>query len=103
MQETEHDPEERVHRRLVGKDTRVRQERRPRAASPIGMDTIDQRHRRPQDEILKLRDDKTLPPAATAHPAEDRSEECAVREMRSDADPTPGGVGGEQGAEEAHD
>src|SRR5439155_12958623 len=49
-----------------------------------------------------LRDDKTLPPAATAHPAEDRSEECAVREMRSDADLAPGRSGGEQRAEETH-
>jgi hypothetical protein len=49
------------------------------------VDPIDQRHRRPQDEILKLRGCMTLPPAASAHSAEDRSEECAVREMRGDA------------------
>ena len=102
MQEAEHDTEEGVHRRLVGEDTRARHERRPRAASPIGMDPIDQGHRRPQDEILKLRGYKTLPPAASAHPAEGRSEECAVREMRGDADPAPGRSGGEQRAEEAH-
>ena len=56
MQEAEHDTEERVHRRLVGEDSRARHEWRPRPASPIGMDPIDQGHRRPQDEILKLRD-----------------------------------------------
>jgi len=103
MQETEHDTKERVHRRLQGEDTRARHERRPRTTSPIGMDPINDGHRRPEEEILNLRDHKTLPPAATAHPAEDRSEECAVREMRSNADPTPGRSGGEQGAEEAHD
>lgn len=58
------------------------------------MDPINDGHRRPEDEILNLRDYKTLPPAATAHPAEDRSEECAVREMRNNADPTPGRSGG---------
>jgi hypothetical protein len=67
------------------------------------MDPIDQRHRRPEDEILNLRDYQTLPPAAAAHSAEDRSEECPVREMHSDADPAPGRSGSEQRAKEAHD
>ena len=99
MQEAEHDTEERVHRRLIGEDTRVRHEWRPRAASPIRVDAIDQRHRRPQDEILKLRGYETLPPATSAHPAESGSEECAVREMYGDADPAPGPSGAEQRAE----
>jgi len=101
MQEAEHDTEERVHRRFVGEDTRARHEWRPRLASPIGMDPIDNGHRRPQDKILKLRGYETLPPASSAHPAEDCSEECAVREMHDDADPAPGPTGGQQRAEEA--
>ena len=101
MQEPEHDTEERVHRRLVGEDSRARHEWRPRPASPIGVDPIGQGHRRPQEEILKLRGYKTLSPATSAHPSERRSEECAVREMRDDADPAPGPTGGEQRAEEA--
>ena len=103
MQEAEYDTEERVHRHLQGEDTRAPHERRPRTTSPIGMDPINDSHRRPENEILNLRDDKTLPPAATAHPTEGRSEECAVRKMHGHADPTPGRSGGEQGAEEAHD
>ena len=102
MQEPEHNTEERVHRRFVGEDARAGHEWRPRSASPIGVDPIGQGHRRPQDEILKLRGYKTLPPATSAHPAERRSEECAVREMRDDADPAPGPTGGQQRAEEAH-
>ena len=102
MQEAEHDTEEGVHRHLVGEDTRIRHEWRPRPASPIGMDPVGQRHRRPQDEILKLRGYKTVSPATSVQPAERRSEECAVREMHNDANPTPGRSGGEERAEEAH-
>ena len=102
MQKAQHDTEERVHRHLVSEDTRVRHEWWPRPASPIRMDPIDHGHRRPQDQILKLRGYKPLPPAASADPAERRSEECAVREMHGDTDPAPGRSGGEQRAEEAH-
>ena len=66
------------------------------------MDPIDQGHPRPQDEILKLRGYKTLPPAASAHPAEGRAEECAVRDMRRDADPAPGRSASEQPTKETH-
>ena len=55
MQETEHDTKERVHRRLQGEDTRAPHERRPRTTSPIGMDPVNDGHRRPEDEILELR------------------------------------------------
>jgi hypothetical protein len=74
MQEAEHDTEERVHRYFVGEDTRARHEWLPRPASPIGVDPIEQGHCRPQDDILKLRGYETLPPASSAHPAEDCSE-----------------------------
>ena len=102
MQEAEHDTEERVHRYLVGEDTRARQEWLPRPASPIGVDPIEQGHRRPQDDVLKLRGDETLWPATSANPGERRSEECAVREMHDDANPAPGPAGGQQRAQEAH-
>jgi len=98
MQEAEHDTEERVHRHLVNEDTGARYEWRPRPASPIGVDPIEHGHRRPQNEILKLRGYEALSPAAP-HPAERRSEECAVREMHDDAEPAPGPPGREQCAE----
>jgi hypothetical protein len=66
------------------------------------MDPIDQGHRRPQNEILKLRGNDTLLPATSAHPTKRRSEECAVREMHDDADQAPRPSGREQRAEEAH-
>jgi hypothetical protein len=99
MEEAQHDTEERVHRYLVGEDARARHEWRPGPASPIRMDPIEQGHRRPQDEILKLRGYETLSPAISAQPGERRSEECPVREMHDDAEPAPGPAGGKQRAE----
>jgi hypothetical protein len=66
------------------------------------MDPIQERHDRPEDDVLRLRGDEPLPPPARAGARERRPEEGAVDEVRPEADgPPPPPVTRDHGAEEA--
>ncbi len=81
-----------MHDRLVGEDAAVADEGRPGPVPPIGMDPVDDGHRRPEREVLRLRRREALLPPASPGGGEERPEHGAVREVNGEADLAPAGT-----------
>jgi hypothetical protein len=87
---------------LVGEDPAVRQEAGPGAGSAVGMEAVDDRHRRPKHHILGLCGSETLLPAAAAQAREDNAEQGAVDEVGKNTCRVPGWpVAGQHRAEKS--
>ena len=86
QERAEHHPEEGVHRDLVEKHAAVRDERRPRAVLSVGMEAVDDRHPRPENDVLELGGDETLLPASATGALERGAEHGAVRQMDGETD-----------------
>jgi hypothetical protein len=81
-QQAEHDAEERVDGDLVREHSAVAKQRRPGAAPPVWVKTVDDDHAGdPESEVLDLgrRDCSRYPPSAES--CEHGAEQSAVQEM----------------------
>ena len=92
--------EERVNRDLLGEHATVDRERRPGSAAAIGVVAIDERHRGPEREVLRLGRQDPLHDPAAAEPREDRPEDGSVRHVQADADEWPGASARDHRAQE---
>jgi hypothetical protein len=95
-------PEDEMDGRLVDEDAPVAEERRPGAAPPVGVETVDERHRRPERHVLGLGGEDAPPGAASAGARERDAEERSVRKVRGEADRPPCGPSRDERAQEAN-
>ena len=77
-EQAQHDPEERVHRRLLGHHARVRRQRRPAPGAPVRVEPVDQRQARPGRDGFRSRPGQAGLWAAPARQGEGRPERRAV-------------------------
>ena len=88
-QRAEDEADDRVRDDLLAEDATVAEQRRPRAAAPVGVPAVDRDHQGPRRHVLELEEGDGVLRAAQADPVAEDAGRRAVREVQSQSGRAP--------------